>query len=242
MLMFIQSEGPSIDHLIRNTDANTFTLLQVSIAVFFFINCRHDLREMIDPALNIELRKGSPSAYEKLYSLTAVRLKNYCKIFLNDVVRVEDFVQDAYIHLWERREQIQADKSVESLLFTIIRNRCLNYIRDQKLAAENYSIDEFTWSDLQHLYQIDFTGTEEKILEERLFEALQEAIDQLPARQNQVFVLCKIKKKKQKEVADELDISLKAVEKNLAKARHNLRQNLIARFPELSFLIVLLLS
>ncbi|MDD4190054.1 MAG: sigma-70 family RNA polymerase sigma factor [Mangrovibacterium sp.] len=189
----------------------------------------------------MELSKGSPSAYTRLYSLTAARLRNYCKIFLNDAVQVEDIVQNTYLRLWERREQIRTDKSVESLLFTITRNQCLNDIRDRKLASGTFSIDEFTWSDLQHLYQIDFTGTEQKILEEQLFEALQEAIDQLPVRQNQVFVLCKINGRKQKEVADELGISLKAVEKNLAKARHHLRERLTARFPDLSLFIFLLL-
>jgi RNA polymerase sigma-70 factor (ECF subfamily) len=197
---------------------------------------------MIDPALNIELRSGSSSGYEKLYSLTSARLKKYCKIFLKDAVLIEDIVQNSYVRLWERRELIRSEKSVEGLLFTITRNQCLNYIRDQKLSAGNFSIDEFTWSDLQRLYQIDFTGAEDKTLEEQLFEALQEAIDQLPARQNQILVMCKVNGKKQKEVAEELGISVKAVEKNLVKAKNHLHKDLTARFPELTFLIALLLE
>lgn len=195
---------------------------------------------MVDPVLNIELRSGSPVGYEKLYSLTSARLKRYCSIFLKDAVLVEDMVQNSYVRLWEKRERIQPGKSVENLLFTITRNQCLNYLRDQKLAAASISIDEYTWSELQHLYQIDFTGGEEKSIEEQLFEALQEAISQLPARQNQVLVMCKIKGMKQKDVAEELGISVKAVEKNLDKAKHNLRETLTRRFPELAFLIILL--
>ncbi len=199
-------------------------------------------KRMIDPILNIELRSGSPTGYEKLYSLTSARLKRYCGIFLKDAVLVEDIVQNSYVRLWEKREQIQSGRSVESLLFTITRNQCLNYLRDQKLTAATFSIDEFSWSKLQHLYQIDFTGEEEKTIEEQLFDALQEAINQLPARQNQVLVMCKIKGKKQREVAEELGISVKAVEKNLDKAKHNLRETLTRRFPELTFLIVFLLK
>ncbi|MGV8139777.1 MAG: RNA polymerase sigma factor [Mangrovibacterium sp.] len=197
---------------------------------------------MIDPALNNELRSGSPASYEKLYALTSSRLKKYCNIFLKDAVLVEDMVQNSYVRLWERRERIHTEKSVESLLFTITRNQCLNYLRDQKLTAAGYSMDEFSWSELQHLYQIDFTGEEDKSIEEQLFEALHEAIGQLPARQNQILVMCKIKGKKQKEVAEELGISIKAVEKNLDKAKHNLRETLIRRFPELSLFICFLLK
>ncbi|MEN6452742.1 MAG: sigma-70 family RNA polymerase sigma factor [Prolixibacteraceae bacterium] len=197
---------------------------------------------MIDPTLNNELRSGIPASYEKLYALTSSRLKKYCNIFLKDAVLVEDMVQNSYVRLWERRERIHTEKSVESLLFTITRNQCLNYLRDQKLTAAGYSMDEFSWSELQHLYQIDFTGEEDKSIEEQLFEALHEAIGQLPARQNQVLVMCKIKGKKQKEVAEELGISIKAVEKNLDKAKHNLRETLIRRFPELSLFICFLLK
>lgn len=197
---------------------------------------------MIDPALNIELKSGSPAGYEKLYTLTSARLKRYCSIFLKDAVLVEDIVQNSYVRLWEKREGIHSGKSVEGLLFTITRNQCLNHLRDQKLAAANFSIDEFSWSELQHLYQIDFTGAEEKPIEEQLFDSLQEAIGQLPARQNQVLVMCKIQGKKQKEVAEELGISVKAVEKNLDKAKRHLRETLTRRFPELTLLISILLK
>ncbi len=196
---------------------------------------------MIDKSLNIDLKNGIPGSYDTLYSLTAARLKNYCKIFIKDHVLVEDLVQNAYVRLWEKRALIQPDRSVESLLFTILRNHCLNHIRDQKLQAESFSLDEYSWSELQHLYQIDFSGREDKTLEEQLFEALKNAIDRLPERQNQILVKCKIEGCRQQDVADELGISLKAVEKNLAKARNHLRQDLIARFPELSLLILMIL-
>lgn len=196
---------------------------------------------MIDTGLNIELQNGNPKGYEKLYSLTSARLKNYCKLFLKDYVLIEDIVQNTYVRLWEKRELIHLDKSVESLLFTITRNQCLNYLRDQKLAGEILSIDDNPWSDLQHLYQIDFSGIEEKTLEEQLFEALKIAVDDLPERHNQILVKCKIEGKKQKEVAEELGISLKAVEKSLSKSKQLLQKSLLSRYPELAILISFLL-
>ncbi|MBN2175783.1 MAG: sigma-70 family RNA polymerase sigma factor [Bacteroidales bacterium] len=60
---------------------------------------------------------------------------------------------------------------------------------------------------------------------EQLFEALKSAIDQLPERQNLILVKCKIEGRRQQEVADELGISQKAVEKNLAKAWNHLKQD-----------------
>ncbi len=196
---------------------------------------------MIDPALNMKLRDGDPAGYEKLYSLTSVRLKNYCKLFLKDVVLIEDIVQGAYVRLWERHSLIRPEKSVESLLFTVVRNQCLNYLRDEKLSSGNISIDKSEWSDLQHLYQIDFSGVEEKNLEEQLFDALKDAISKLPERQSQILVRCKINGEKQQKVANEMGISLKAVEKSLAVSKQKLREILTAQFPELVILISFLL-
>ncbi|MGE4585938.1 MAG: RNA polymerase sigma factor [Mangrovibacterium sp.] len=192
---------------------------------------------MIDPVLNLELKNGTSSGYQRLYSLTSVRLKNYCKLFLKDQVVIEDIVQDAYLRLWEKRREIHPGKSVESLLFTIVRNLCLNYLRDQKLATSCFSVDENPWSDLQHLYQIDFSGLEEKTMEEQLFESLKIAIERLPERQRQILVMCKIEERKQQEVADEMGISLKAIEKSLAKSKRQLRKALVPCFSEFIFLI-----
>lgn len=197
---------------------------------------------MIDIDLNTRLNSGEPKAYEELYALMNSRLKNYCKLFFKDLVLIEDLVQNAFVKLWEKRETIDPAKSVESLLFTITRNQCLNYLRDQKLNGESLSIDEKPWSDLQHLYQLDFEGHEGQTLEEQLLKALKEAIDELPERQHEILVKCKIEGKKQKEVAQELGITIKAVEKSLSLSKRQLQIKLMAEFAELAILIAFLLE
>lgn len=197
---------------------------------------------MIDSTLNAKLRNGDSTAYENLYALTAARLRNYCKLFIKENLLIEDLVQDAYLKLWEKRHNISEDKSVESLLFTIVRNQCLNYLRDQKLVNDSFSIDDNPWTELQHLYQLDFEGLEEKTLEEQLFVALKKSIDDLPERQKHILVQCKIEGKKQKELAAELGISVKAIEKSLAKSKKQLYDDLRQQFPQLAILISLLLN
>lgn len=197
---------------------------------------------MIDIDLNTRLNSGEPKAYEELYALMNPRLKNYCKLFFKDLVLIEDLVQNAFVKLWEKRETIDPAKSVESLLFTITRNQCLNYLRDQKLNGESLSIDEKPWSDLQHLYQLDFEGHEGQKLEEQLLKALKEAIEELPKRQHEILVKCKIEGKKQKEVAQELGITIKAVEKSLSLSKRQLQTKLMAEFAELAILIAFFLE
>ena len=95
---------------------------------------------------------------------------------------------------------------------------------------------------LQHLFQLDFIGREEITLEEQLIVAMRESVENLPEKRKIVFVKAKIEGKKNKDIADELDISVKAVEKHLHQAKDQIRQELLLKFPLLSVLILLLLE
>lgn len=191
---------------------------------------------------NISLKEGNPSAYEELFKQTYPRLLGYCSLFIHDQSQANDLVQECFVKLWEKRGTIKISHSVESLLFVMLRNRCLNYLRDQKLHSSDKNINLLEENDLQHLYQLDFTGKEEKTLEEKLLEAIHESVDKLPEKRKLVFIKAKIEGKKNKEVADELGISIKAVEKHLHQAKEQIREEMLLKFPLLSVLIVMLLK
>ena len=197
---------------------------------------------MFDIQTNINLKKGNPSAFKDVFRLLYPRLKGYCKLFISDDNKVEDLIQETFITLWEKRNSIKTDRSVESYLFVILRNNCLNFLRKEKLENNTLSIDMEEVSELQYLYQIDFLGKEEKSMEEQLVESFQEAVEELPDKMKQVFKLCKIDGRKQKEVADEMGISKKMVEKHIAKAKEQIRDKLIKQYPTLIILIIMLLD
>ena len=164
------------------------------------------------------LKKGEPEAFKNLFRLLYPRMKGYCKLFISNDSEVEDIIQERFIALWEKRKSIDPEKSIESFLFVILRNRCLNVLKANKMEQGSIDVEDLKVAELQYLYQLDFSGAEEKSLEEMLVESLKEAVDQLPPKMKKVFVLCKLEGKSQKEVANELGISLKMVEKHIAKA------------------------
>ncbi len=192
--------------------------------------------------LNIRLQIGNSAAYEELFKQTFPRMLGYCKLFIQDQAQANDLVQECYVKLWEKRSTINPSQSVESLLFVMLRNKCLNYLRDQKLHYSEKDIESVQENELQHLYQLDFLGKEEKSLEERLIEAIREAIDQLPERRKLIFIKTKIEGKKNKDVAEELCISVKSVEKQLHQAKEQIRKETLSKFPLLSVLIAIILE
>lgn len=197
---------------------------------------------MQNTTFNIRLKEGAPSAYEELFKQTYPRLQGYCSLFIHDQAQANDLVQECFVRLWEKRQTISPAQSVESLLFVMLRNRCLNFLRDRKHDLTEKNISTIEESELQHLYQIDFTGREEKTLEEKLVEAIRDSVEKLPEKRKLVFVKAKIEGKKNKEVAEELGISVKAVEKHLHQAKEQIRKEMQEKFPLLSVLIAMILK
>ena len=192
--------------------------------------------------LNIRLKEGNPLAFEELFKQTFPRMLGYCKLFIHDQARANDLVQECFVKLWEKRNTIKTTQSIESLLFVMLRNKCLNYLRDQKLRDYEKDIESIKENELQYLYQLDFIGKEEKTLEESLIEAIRASVEKLPEKRKLVFIKAKIEGKKNKDVAEELGISLKAVEKHLHQAKEQIRQEVLLKFPLLSVLIAIILK
>ena len=190
-----------------------------------------------DNQLLMSIKQGDKAAFEQFFQNSYMRLLNYTGLFISDQEIAADIVQEAFIHFWDKRTNLQTGKSIESLMFTSVRNRCLNYLRDRQTYLKH--VDRFTGEgeELQVLSQYDFLGVEEESVEELLAKELSVALEQLPEKCKEVFLLNKVEGKKQKEIALELGISVKAVEKHIATAKVKLREQLEKKFPALSILI-----
>jgi RNA polymerase sigma-70 factor (ECF subfamily) len=192
--------------------------------------------------LNHRLKEGDADSFSELFRQTHPRLMGYCQLFVKNIKDAEDIVQECFFALWKNRQHIDLHKSVESLLFVSLRNRCLNYLKEHSRYAFDSLREDVTPNELQYLYQIDLNEEKEMSLEERLVEALKNAIDELPERKKEIFIKNKIQRIKQKEISKELGISVKTVEKHLREAKLELKLKLEKQFTSLSVIIYLLLQ
>ena len=192
--------------------------------------------------LNHKLREGDAQSFSRLFKETHPRLLGYCRLFVKDLKDAEDLVQECFTRLWQDRTKIDLHKSVESLLFVSLRNRCLNYLKEQTRYSFNTLQEGMLPNELQYLYQLDFTEKKELSLEEQLVIALKKAIEELPERKRDILIKNKIEGLKQKQIAEELGISVKTVEKHLHEAKLELRSKLEKHFLTLSVIIYLWLQ
>lgn len=195
---------------------------------------------MLDFSINKGLKEGDPGSYKEVFRLLYPRLTGYCKLFISDEHKIKDIIQECFLALWENRNSIKANQSVESLIFVMVRNRCLNLLKKKRIEEINGDLETSLPSEIQFLYQIDFMGDEDKGLEELLIESFQQAVEELPTKMRIVYKKCKIEGRKQKEVAEEMGVTVKAIEKHIIKAKQHIRKKLLLQYPSLVLLISIL--
>ena len=143
-------------------------------------------------------------------------------------------MQDVFLILWERKEEIEISFTLTTYLFTLVKNRCLNFLR-HKLIEEEYNsqMKEELGFKLYALETFNYSYQSE----EELQEVIRRALDTLPERCREVFIKSRIEGLKYKEISDELGISVNTVENQMVTALKKLRVALKDYLPLLLFLV-----
>ena len=134
----------------------------------------------------------------------------YALHYLRDVEQAEDVVQDCFVRLMEAGGDPQ---NARAWLYTVVRNRCIDLLRRRNPLLVNIQPE-----DLDGLIS-DEEAQERSFREARLWEA----IDELPARCREIFLLAKRDGLTYREIAQRLDLSEKTVEHQVSKALKRLR-------------------
>jgi RNA polymerase sigma-19 factor, ECF subfamily len=167
----------------------------------------------------IELKEGSFSAFDHIFSYYKARLYAFALGYLKHKEDAQELVQDVFVKVWENRETLDESKSFNSYLFTISKNTILNHIR-KKGSINLYSDYIKNYAPQTH------NTAEDKLEYEDLLKKAKEVIDQLPDRQKEIYLLRHEKGLSNLEIAKELRISKKTVENQITLAIKFLRERL----------------
>ena len=170
------------------------------------------------------LRRDDRSAIDTIFLKYHTLLCRISFRIVNETDEAKDVVQDVFIKLWRNRRELRIDYSLEAYLKRAVVNTSLNRIESKK---------RFTTLDLQGLTQRDVG---ERIVEQQhglteLSSQVDDAINKLPVRTRAVFTLIRLEEMSYKEVSESLNISIKAVEKEMMKALKLLREALKDYLP-----------
>ncbi|AXT53035.1 RNA polymerase sigma factor [Aquimarina sp. BL5] len=154
--------------------------------------------------------------FESIFDDCSESLRNLIYYKCGDIALAEDIIQDAFIKLWQNCKKVIYYKA-KSYVFTVANNTLLNHIAHKKvvLRYEQKPHSELNNQDPQFIIE-----------EKEFMSKLKNAIDELPEKQRETFLLSRIDKKSYKEIAEITGVSVKAIEKRIHYALLSLRQKL----------------
>ncbi len=174
----------------------------------------------------------------KIFQEYYPKFVRYANSYLEDEAAAEDIVMDSFMYCWENRESLSPMNNIQAYLLTVIKNKCLNVLRARKIQFKaknnindyNLRILEASISTLEACDPIELFSDEVR-------QMVDEAIDSLPERTKEIFIKSRFQNKSYKEIAEEMQLSTKGVEKHISKALKILRTSLKDYLPALIFLL-----
>jgi RNA polymerase sigma-70 factor (family 1) len=154
--------------------------------------------------------------FENIFNKYAKDLKRFIFFKTKNLDVAEDIVQDTFVKIWEDCEKVLY-ATVKNYLYTVANNLFLNIVKHNKVVTNHQK---------GHKDEISPISPEFLMLEEEFLIKLEKAIEDLPSIQREVFLLNRIEKMKYKDIATQLEISVKAVEKRMHGALLVLREKI----------------
>lgn len=166
-------------------------------------------------------------------------MKRFAQEYVIHEEDAENIVQDVFMELWENKVAIPSHTNIFSFLFTTVKNRCIDFLRRSTISQR---IRENIHTEQLNILQMKLHSLED--FDDNIFgntsieDTIETAINMLPERCRQIFVLNKIEGKKQKQIASELNISIHTVESQMSIAHKKLKEYLKEYLPLLFFLTI----
>lgn len=162
-----------------------------------------------------DISNGDEAAFNKAFDLYYSRLCFFSDKMLRDFDLSRSVVQQVFVDLWIKREKLRID-SLQSYLYQSVRNASLDVLKHRK-AESKY---------LLTLEKAESGQLTDLIEEAELADRINKAIQNLPEKCREIFLLCRFEELKYAEIAKKLNISVKTVEMQISIALKKLRKEL----------------
>lgn len=180
------------------------------------------MKEISEEDLVRRLREGDERIFKYLFDQHYRPLTMFTLKYVPDVEEAKEIVQDFFIRLWECRAEINVRFSLKMYLYQSVRNASLNYLESNKVAQRRLQ---------QYVTPLTSTDTAlEHMMVAEQEELLMRAIDALPQKCREIFVLSRMQRLSHQAIASELSISVKTVEAQISIALKRLAEWLITLF------------
>lgn len=168
--------------------------------------------------------------YSKVYAIYFPKLVRFSEAYILSRQDAENIVQDVFLYLWEHWEVMEELKNLNAFLFTLVKNRCIDFLRRQA-KGRHLPITDLQEKEIQlKLYALQ-SFDENNLPETDMETRITSAIDSLPKKCREIFVLSRLEGLRHKEIAARLNISTNTIEGQIAIALRKLRKEFMGSPP-----------
>lgn len=167
--------------------------------------------------------------FRKIYCDLYPRLLSFSLKYVKDQFVAEEVVEECMLYLWERRMDLEPVKDLKSYLYTMVKNKCFSYLRN------NYKEIPLETANYETISQED-----QYIIEEETHAILMKAVEELPEKCKKVFKMSCIDGMKYKDIASEMDITVNTVKSQRSRAIELLKRSLKGQQFVVIYLSILL--
>lgn len=166
--------------------------------------------------LLIKLRAGDTLAFAEIYNQYRSKIYMYACNLCKSADLAEEIVQEVFIRIWQKREQINTDLNFGAYIKKITLNHVLNHLK--KVAREKALQEEL----FNYITTIR-NSTEDNLMEKELLKTYHEAIEQLPPQKKLIYQMSREQDLSHEEIAQELAISKNTVKNHMVEATKFIR-------------------
>ncbi|MEO9571347.1 MAG: RNA polymerase sigma-70 factor [Polaribacter sp.] len=174
----------------------------------FIFNCTTIFKQNTNN-IQTKLREGNVLFFQELYTLYYKKLCTYSLNYTDDINLAQDIVQDTFMYIWDNRKKIIITTSINGFLYKIVYNKIMDHYRGKKKTDKLL----LTYYDAAIKKAVETNND----YQEQKLKKLEECIQLLPKRCKLIFLKKKKSRLKNKDIANDLNISIKTVEGHIAR-------------------------
>lgn len=157
--------------------------------------------------------------FDKIYLEYFARLFRFAREYLFSDEEAKNLVQDIFLSIWEKREILDVQGNISTYLLVLTKNKCIDYLRHKKVRIR---YKEEIARNIASLKELNKAFENEQEIE----SIIQRAVNTLPPKCKEIFLLSRLNGKKYHEIASILDISINTVESQMSIALKKMREEL----------------
>ena len=175
------------------------------------------------------LRKGHEDAFAYLMDTYHKKLCVYAKSLSRDIYVAEDIVQNIFLSVWEKRERLKDNYSIQSYLYQCVYNEFINQYRKKTTLIT---------LEKEYIKTLNTIFKEEDTSElKRLIALVKQEIQELPPKCKEIFIMGKQEGLTYAEIAEHLNISFRTVENQMSKAFSLIREKVGNKTNQILFIL-----